>query len=306
MEKITFCISTHNNLNYLILAIESVRKNSFFKTAPFIVHAENCTDGTNEWLLENKENYRLELYIENNNIPIGIGGGMNFCAEKVKTEYIMFLHSDFYVSENWDLYCLEEIEKYPEDRVWIFSHRLEPNIFNSSERQGTIFFNIEEFGSMYFNFNKEKFESYAKDFSKLNENYRINKSEGVSGLIRKKDWDYIGGNDSLFAPTSYDDTDLFLRMSIEEYKFILLGKSVVWHFGARGSHRLEENNNMSSKRQIETEKNNIKKWMLKWSKEPISVDFNTIIPNFYKDRYYYLKNLNLHKTSTVSNLLTIK
>ena len=28
---------------------------------------------------------------------------MNFCAERVQTEYIMFLHSDFYVTKNWDL-----------------------------------------------------------------------------------------------------------------------------------------------------------------------------------------------------------
>lgn len=53
MEKITFCISTYNNLEYLKIAIDSVRKNSYFKDAPFIIHAENCTDGTDEWLKEN-------------------------------------------------------------------------------------------------------------------------------------------------------------------------------------------------------------------------------------------------------------
>lgn len=56
MEKITFCIGTHNNLNYLKLAVKSVRENSFYKTAPFIIHAENCEDGTDEWLRENGKN----------------------------------------------------------------------------------------------------------------------------------------------------------------------------------------------------------------------------------------------------------
>ena len=51
---LTHCISTYNNINYLKLAIESVRKNSYFDNAPFIVYAENCTDGTNEWLEDNK------------------------------------------------------------------------------------------------------------------------------------------------------------------------------------------------------------------------------------------------------------
>ena len=92
MSKITNCVSTYNNYNYLKLLIKSVRKNSHFKDSPFVVYAENCTDGTNEWLEENKEKYNLEVYIEpNNKVRRGIGGGMNFCASKVKTEFINFL-----------------------------------------------------------------------------------------------------------------------------------------------------------------------------------------------------------------------
>ncbi len=89
-SPLTFCISTYNNLNYLKLAVASVRKNSYFKNSRFIIHAENCTDGTNEWLQNN--DYNIEYYIENNKTPLGIGGGMNFCADKVNTEYIMQGH----------------------------------------------------------------------------------------------------------------------------------------------------------------------------------------------------------------------
>jgi glycosyltransferase involved in cell wall biosynthesis len=100
---ITFCLSTYNNLEYLKLAIASVRENAYYKDAPFIVHAENCTDGTNEWLEAVKSEYKLEIYIEPKVVPArGIGGGMNFCADKVKTEYIIFLQSDFYVAKFFD------------------------------------------------------------------------------------------------------------------------------------------------------------------------------------------------------------
>lgn len=61
---ITHCISTYNNLPYLKLAVESVRKNSYYKDAPFIIHAENCTDGTNEWLVENAERFQLQYYVD--------------------------------------------------------------------------------------------------------------------------------------------------------------------------------------------------------------------------------------------------
>ena len=62
-NKITFCCSTYNTLNYLKLAIKSVRQNAHFKDAPFVVHTENSDDGTNEWLEENKDKYNLEFYI---------------------------------------------------------------------------------------------------------------------------------------------------------------------------------------------------------------------------------------------------
>ena len=105
---ITHCISTYNNLPYLKLAIKSVRKNSYYKDAAFIIHAENCSDGTNEWLIDNKAKYNLTLIIEPYNEQVrGIGGGMNICADHVKTEYIMFLHSDFYVTKDWDIEALK-------------------------------------------------------------------------------------------------------------------------------------------------------------------------------------------------------
>ena len=276
MEKITFCISTFNNLPYLKIAIDSVRKNSYFKKAPFIIHAENCNDGTDEWLEKNSTKYNLEYYIDKNETPLGIGGGMNFCADKVKTEYIMFLHSDFYVTTNWDKSLLDVFDKYPNKKMWVCSHRVEPNMFgNIDSRPGTLILPKETFGAYYNNFKDQEFNEWGEEFVELND-FEIPKGEGVSGLIRKKDWDEIGGNDPLFAPASWEDMDLFLRMLKEDYKFILTSKSLVWHFGARGSHRLEENNNKSSERQIKVERNNQMKWMSKWGSLPTFNEYEMI------------------------------
>ena len=268
-HKLTFCISTFNNLPYLKIAIKSVRNNSYYGDAPFIVHAENCTDGTNEWLYQNKNKYNLTLLVEpSNEIVKGIGGGMNICADHVETEYIMFLHSDFYVTKGWDKACTDILEANPDKKLWVFSHRVEPQMFTgSTTRPGTVIVPQDVFGAYHHNFNSELFEQYAQEFIQLN-NFQIPKGEGVSGLIRKKDWDKIGGNDPLFAPASWDDMDLFLRMLHEGYEFILTSKSLVWHFGARGSHRLEENNGSTSERQLRAEAENQKKWLGKWGRFP--------------------------------------
>ena len=265
---ITFCISTYNNLKYLEIAVKSVRKNSYYKDAPFIIHAENCTDGTDEWLRAMADIYNLTYYIDKNEVPLGIGGGMNFCAEKVNTEFIMFLHSDFYVTKNWDLELYNIFKKYPNQKMWVNSHRVEPNMFNNpSSRPGTVIVDKEMFGAYHYDFKDQIFEQWANEFTEMND-FEIPKGEGVSGLIRKKDWDEIGGNDPLFAPASWDDMDLFLRMLNKGFKFILTSKSMVYHFGARGSHRLEENDGKSSTRQIEAERVNAQKWFKKWKAMP--------------------------------------
>jgi GT2 family glycosyltransferase len=275
---ITFCISTYNNLEYLKIAVESVRKNSYFKEAPFIIHAENCTDGTNEWLLENQSKYKLENYIQTNEIALGIGGGMNFCANQVTTEYIMFLHSDFYVTPNWDKTLLELFEKYPDKQLWVNSWRVEPKMFpGSNTTPGNIVVEKNLFGEYYHNFDSEFFDTWATDFVKNNGDIEIPRGLGVSCLIRKKDWDAIGGNDPRFAPTSWDDHDLFLRMHQAGFTFITTTNSIIYHFGARGSHRLEENNNQSSERQRVAEQRNANKFYEKWGGLPVFDNYGQII-----------------------------
>ena len=267
MSKITHCISSFNNLNYLKLAVKSVRENSYYKDSPLIIHAENCQDGTDEWLKENHKKDNFEYYIEKNETPRGIGGGMNFCANKVKTEFINFLHADFYVAKNWDIELLKKFDKYPNQRMIVFSHRVQPNIFNEESRSGTIIVPMNEFGEYHHNFNEKYFLDWCEEFSKLND-FEIRKSEGVSGLIRKKDWDYIGGNDDRFAPAYWEDAELFIRMLNESYKFVLTSKSVVYHFASRASRFPDDNLTTRPVNLAEIEQRSTQRFIKKYGKLP--------------------------------------
>jgi hypothetical protein len=84
-------------------------------------------------------------------------------------------------------------------------------MFNSPDRPGTVFVPQDTFGAYYNDFQKESFEEWAKEFTSMND-FEVPKGEGVSGLVKKSVWDTVGGNDPRFAPTSWDDMDLFLRM----------------------------------------------------------------------------------------------
>jgi O-antigen biosynthesis protein len=302
-NPMTFCIGTCNNLNYLKLAVHSVRTYSHFKDAPFIIFAENCTDGTDEWLNEQMGKYDLKFIIEKNpeDRTWGIGGGMNFCANWVNTEYIMFLHADMFVSKNWDLECLKIFEKSynpissaPPTPMWVSSQRFQPNCFKENDRPGTTFFDYSEFGYKHDDFDENHFIEYAEEFSKLNPNVEVNKGEGVSGLVRKSDWDFIGGNDPIYAPAYWEDTDLFIRMQLAGFKFIMTTNSVVFHFGSRSDKsNFPDDTIVRSERSKMYEQRGAQRFFNKWGFWPVHNEhqFVTYPPNIDKEKYKHLISL---------------
>ena len=270
-HKITTCISSNNNLEYLKLAVKSIRQNAHYNDMPIIVYAENCTDGTNEWLSNNE--YNLEYYIETNEIEKGIGGGMDFCVNKAQTEFVNIIHSDMWVAPNQDLELLNLYNDIDKDtRLIASSFRIQPKIFPNDPdyRPGTVFVPIDEFGAYYNDFNSNYFDKWATEFSN-NNNIDVRKGGGAGFFCRKKDYEWIGGNDPLFAPASWEDMDLFIRMQLEGYEFKMTSKSTVYHFSARGSHFRDEakdNFNQKSQRQQTAEQTNAQKFAIKWGRLP--------------------------------------
>ena len=282
-HKITTCISSNNNLEYLKLAVQSVRQNAYYKDMPIIVYAENCTDGTNEWLTNNE--YNLEYYIEHNEQEKGIGGGMDFCVDKSKTEFVNIIHSDMWVAPNQDIELLKLYDNVDaKTRLIASSFRIQPKIFPADPdyRPGTVFVPIDSFGAYHHDFNNNMFDDWATEFSDKNE-ICVRKGGGAGFFCRKRDYEWIGGNAPLFAPASWEDKDLFIRMQLEGYEFKMVSKSIVWHFSARGSHFRDEakdNFNSRSKRQITSENTNIQKFIKKWGRLP-DEDSETFVKPIY-------------------------
>lgn len=295
LGPMTFCIGCSNNLNYLKLSIHSVRTHSYFKDDPIIIFAENCTDGTNGWLEENKDRYQLITITEHNpeEKRFGIGGGMNRTAELVETEYVMFLHADFFCAKNWDLECLKIFEKYPDIPMWVFSQRFQPNLWKENSRPGTLMFDLGEFGYKHDDFNEEYFVKYAEEFSKMNPDIEYEKGEGVSGLIRKRDWDYLGGTDfERFRPSYFEDKDIFFRCQLADFKFVLTSNSVVWHFGSRSatSNFPDDNNLVKADSAKLYEQKTGRAFFEKWGFWPVhnQHQFDVIPPHIDKSKYRHL------------------
>jgi glycosyltransferase involved in cell wall biosynthesis len=239
MSNITTCIGTYNSLPYLKLTIDSIRKNEHFKS-PLIVFADGCTDGTNEWLEANKDKYDITTIIEPRCENSSNGYGMNRCAEEVQTEFINFIHADMYCAKDFDLALYNKITSYPEsEKCIVSSYRIQPNIFHNgmeSDRPGTVMVDASVYGDMPENFNSELFDTTAELFTNEYSDFSVPKAEGCSFIIRKRDWDFIGGNDLRFKPNGFDDMDLFLRMRQEGFIYETIGSSLVFHFAGRGGN----------------------------------------------------------------------
>jgi GT2 family glycosyltransferase len=279
-SPITSVISTNNNLNYVKLAYKSIRKNAYYKDQPIIILAENCTDQTNEWLrVIGKTDKNLFYYIQFNELPLGIGGGMDFCVSKVKTEYVNILHSDMWIAPNQDIELQKIVEENKGTRTIASSFRIQPKIFPNDPdyRPGTVFVPKEEFGEFHHNFDNEWFDEWATQLSSMDEN-RVRKGGGAGFFCRTEDYKWIGGNDPIFSPASFDDMDLFIRMQLEDYKFIMSSKSIVYHFSARGSHFRDDDITKTGERQQVAESNNARKFYNKWGQMPESDEHTFVKP----------------------------
>ena len=83
-------IPTWNNLPYLRLCIESLRKNSDFRHQ-IIVMVNEGSDGSLEWVSCQPD---LELIHSSENI--GICYGLNVCRLRITTPYVVYANDDMY------------------------------------------------------------------------------------------------------------------------------------------------------------------------------------------------------------------
>jgi GT2 family glycosyltransferase len=152
-------------------------------------------------------------------------------------------------------------------------------------------FPYEEFGYKHDDFQEQYFIDYASEFSRLNPDNEVEKGEGVSGLIRKDDWDYIGGNDPRFAPAYWEDTDLFIRMQLADYKFVMTSNSVVFHFGSRSDKsNFPDDEIKRSDRSKLYEERGAKRFFEKWGFMPTRTQqqFVTYPPTLDKSKIQHL------------------
>jgi hypothetical protein len=137
-------------------------------------------------------------------------------------DIVMIYHADMYALPGLD----DEVNKYIGDGKVISLTRIEPPLHPPGPEKI-----LEDYGIEPEEFNEQKLLNEYKSFK------RDSTTEGIFApwAIMKKDFQSIGGHDSLYAPQSKEDSDIFNRFLLAGYQLIQTWDGFVYHMTCRGS-----------------------------------------------------------------------
>lgn len=218
-------IPSWNNLAYLSLCVNSIRKHS---VVPFelIVHLNESNDGSKEWV-EAQEDITFS-YSEKN---VGVCHAMNAMRDLATANYLLYLNDDMYVLAGWDAELKREIDSCGTKKFFFSSTMIEPRAQSSCSIEA-------DFGTSLDNFQEEKL---INSFDQIT----FGDWQGSTwppNVVHKDLWDLVGGYSVEFSPGMYSDPDFSMKLWNQGVRlFRGLGKSRVYHFGSISVKRVKQN-----------------------------------------------------------------
>lgn len=224
--KFSILIPTWNNLGFVRLCLDSIRRYSSFPHQ-VILHINDGSDGTLEWA--RKEHLDFTRTPAN----IGICHAVNFARTLARTDYIVYMNDDMVVCPGWDLALWAEISALGHPFFFFSATMLEPYPTRSApviapRNYGVT---VETFDEAHL---LREFDKPAKiDWSGATR---------PPNIVHKSLWDLVGGYSVEFSPGAYSDPDFSMKLwkaGVRHFRGI--GRSRVYHFVSKSIERIQMN-----------------------------------------------------------------
>ena len=216
-------IPSWNNLPYLKLCVESIRKNSKY-AHQLIIHINEGVDGTLQWVEEQGFDH---TYSKEN---VGVCHAVNQASKLVETDYILYINDDMYVCPNWDEALWEEISAQPDEKFYLSATAIEPVDTGNS---AVI---VHCFGLCPEEFDEEKLLAQYQSFT-----FRDwCGSSWPPAVVHRKMWEAVQGYDVEFSPGYYSDPDFSMKLwqaGVRRFKGVAASR--VYHFSKSSTKRLK-------------------------------------------------------------------
>lgn len=218
-------IPSWNNLTYLQLCINSIRKNSYYPHQ-LIVHINEGSDGTLEWIQS-----QPDISYSYSAVNIGVCYALNSCRTLAVTDYLLYINDDMYVCPNWDKPLLDEIKKIGHKYFFLSATAIEIKAQSNCSIQKNFGTSIDQFQE----------ETLIEEFA----NIPFHDWQGATwppNVVHKDIWDLVGGYSVEFSPGMYSDPDFSMKLwQVGIRLFKGLEKSRVYHFGSISVKRVKRN-----------------------------------------------------------------
>lgn len=219
-------IPTWNNLPFVRLCVESIRKNSAYRHQ-IILHINDGSEGTLAWAKEEGLDY---THTADN---AGICMAVNSAAGLATEDYIVYMNDDMYVCPDWDKVIVSEIEQLPTDNFLFSATMIEPR------DTGNPCVLVADFGQDIATFNEDELLEKCSGL-KMND---WNGSAWPPTIVAKKYWQITGGYSIELSPGMSSDDDFAMKMWYAGCRvFKGIGDSRVYHFQAKSTLRIKKNN----------------------------------------------------------------
>jgi len=275
---ITFCIPSKNNLRYLKLAIESIKKHSYYENEIF-VYVDKDEDGTHKWLSDNGIRHILN---EDNNCK-GIGYAYDTLFKHSKKDLVVAFHADMILGKNADYNMI----KHHKRGTIVSATRIEPPLHpDGSEKI------VKDFGIWPEDFKSKEFNEYVEDQIIKNKD-KTTRSIFAPWLIDRRD--HLG-HDDIFKSV-FEDTDLFRRFILAGYSIVQSWDSLVYHLTCRGGQFLGatkiEDFQKKDELWLKNNKISMLEYIRKWGGYPIDISPCEPKPNIKYNIGLVVNNCNL-------------
>lgn len=224
-QRFSILIPTWNNLPYLKLCVESLRKHSDAEHQ-LVVMVNEGADGTLDWVSQQPD---IQYVASKENI--GICYGLNACRSLIKNRYVVYANDDMVFLPGWDIRLSEAIGQAGTDEFMLSATMIEPRGDNPCCV-------IADYGDSLESFKEEELLKAAPDL--VREDWSGSTWPPV--LLPLALWDKVGGMSIEFSPGMYSDPDLSRKLwecGVRHFRGV--GSSLVYHFGCKSTGRVKKN-----------------------------------------------------------------
>ena len=290
-QSVTFIIPCRNNLIYLKQAVDSI-ENYYGNYHQIVILDDASNDGTWEWI-NSLNKPHIKTYRNEGPDRVGHTVLYDIGISLAETPIVTILHSDMVVTKDYVSNMLKNLTPLSV----VSATRIEPPLHPPGPEKYVKNFGMEpdEFQLQY-----EAFQKFV-DIKQAEKKDEITNGIFAPWMLYKEDFRSMGGHDKLFAPMELEDSDIFNRFYLCDYKLIQSRDAFVYHMTCRGSRfkdgiEIEQEIPLAdgtiwykpkdSEEYTKLRINKFREWWRKWHTNVLHDDnMLPIVPNRYKTSF---------------------